>query len=448
MGQIRRVGDELQLGRAKVIENAGVKFGPAQLQPGVTHRHAWGLMYASFVTIGLATGIAVLTPYVLTTNLGIGQGDQGKALGTLAVVQELALLVAFALFGALADKVGRRAVYVLGMGLLTIAYAAFAYGSTMVELAMYRVIFAFGIGAATGMLATVISDYAVVNDRGKMTALCGFLNGLGVVVVAIFLGKLPAYFVGTGQTEIAAGRSAMAAVAGVALVSGIILWLLLKPGVPPATNSKQSIGQLLREGVNAARGNRRIALSYCAAFVARGDIAIVGLFTIAWGNQAAIASGLTASEAVSKGSVPFIIAQSAALMWPAVIAVPLDRMDRMMALGLTMLLGFVGYCALFFVGDPLGDAAIPFFMLLGIGQISAFLGAQTIIGKEAPEAVRGSVIGLFNFCGAFGILILTGIGGWLFDHVGPWAPFFLVGLLNGVIALMCWAQYRSERAVA
>lgn len=434
-------------GQGMTSDSAATKFGPAQLQPGVTHRHAWGLMYASFVTIGLATGIAVLTPYVLTTNLGIGQGEQGKALGTLAVVQELALLVAFALFGALADKIGRRAVYAIGLVLLTVAYGAFAYGSSMAELALYRIIFAFGIGAATGMLATVISDYAVVEDRGKLTALCGFLNGLGVVVVAIFLGRLPTYFVGLGQSEVEAGRSAMAVVAGVALVSALILWLLLKPGVPPATDSKKSVGELLREGVQAARANRRIALSYCAAFVARGDIAIVGLFTIAWGNQAAIASGLSASEAVTKGSLPFIIAQSAALLWPAVIAVPLDRMDRMKALGLTMLLGFAGYCALALVDDPLSGAAIPFFMLLGIGQISAFLGAQTIIGKEAPEAVRGSVIGLFNFCGAFGILVLTGIGGWLFDHVAPWAPFFLVGVLNGGIALMCWLQYRSERAV-
>jgi MFS family permease len=96
----------------------------------------------------------------------------------------------------------------------------------------------------------------------------------------------------------------------------------------------------------------------------------------------------------------------------------------------------------------LAGGAIPFFMMLGIGQISAFLGAQTIIGKEAPEAVRGSVIGLFNFCGAFGILVLTGIGGWLFDHVAPWAPFFLVGILNGVIALMCWLQFKSEARTA
>jgi MFS family permease len=292
-----------------------VKFGPARLQGGVTKRHGWGLMYASFVSIGLATAIAVLTPYVLTTNLGIGEGAQGKALGTLAVVQELALLVAFALFGALADKIGRRAVYIIGMVLLTAAYAIFAYGTSLTELAVYRVIFAFGIGAVTGMLATVISDYGVEEDRGKLTALCGFLNGLGVVVVVIFLARLPKYFVGIGQSEVEAGRSAMAVVAGVALVSALVLWLLLKPGVPPSTDSKKGVGELLREGVQAARENRRIAISYCAAFVARGDLAIVGLFTIAWGNQAAIAAGMTASEAVAKGSLPFIIAQSLPCRW-------------------------------------------------------------------------------------------------------------------------------------
>jgi MFS family permease len=363
-------------------------------------------------------------------------------------VQELALLIAFALFGALADKVGRRAVYVLGMILLTAAYGLYAWGESLTMLAVFRVIFAFGIGAATGMLATVISDYAVIRDRGKLTALCGFLNGLGVVVVAVFLGKLPNFFVGLGQDPVTAGRSALGVVAAVAFVSAFVLWLTLKPGLPPAAESKKPILALLGEGIAAAKQNRRIAVAYCAAFVARGDIAIVGLFAVAWGNTAAVADGYTASEAASKGALPFIIAQSAALLWPAIIAVPLDKMVQMKALGLSMLLGMVGYCALVLVKDPLLPAAIPLFMLLGIGQISAFLGAQTVIGKEAPEAVRGSVIGLFNLSGAIGILILTGIGGWLFDHVGPWSPFFVVGLLNGAVALLCWVQLRSEQRAA
>lgn len=424
----------------------GVRFGPAILQQGVRKLHAWGLMYASFVTIGLATGIAVLTPYVLTTNLGIGQAAQGTALGTLAIAQELALLLGFALFGALADKFGRRVVYALGMALLAVAYGAYAYGDTMAELLFYRVIYAFGIGAATGMFATIISDYAVENDRGKLTALCGFLNGLGVVVAAIFLGKLPAYFAARGASPMAAGQDALGIVAAVAGVSALVLWLTLKPGVPASVDSKKPLRQLLSEGVAAARGNRRIAISYCAAFVARGDIAIVGLFAIAWGNQAAIADGVSAAEAASKGNIPFVIAQSTALLWPAVIAVPLDRMARMKALALCMGLGMIGYCALVLVGDPLQPLAIPFFVLLGVGQISAFLGAQTVIGKEAPEAVRASVIGVFNFFGALGILVLTGIGGVLYDRVGPWAPFFLVGLLNGAVALLAWREQRRENA--
>ncbi len=423
----------------------GIKLGPVRLEPGVQRRHGFSLFYGAFVSIGLATGLAVLTPYVLLANLGLGAGAQGKALGTLAVAQELALLIAYALFGALADKIGRRAVYLIGMVLLTIAYGLFAYGDTLAMLAGFRVIFAFGIGAVTGMLATVIADYAVKQDRGKLTALCGILNGLGVVIVAIFLGRLPAMFVGMGQDEVAAGQSALGVMALVALVSGIILYTTLKPGVPAATDFKKPLGTLLAEGVAAARTNPRIGLAYAAAFVARGDLAIVGLFAVAWGNQAAVAAGFTASDAAAKGILPFVIAQSAALFWPAVIAVPLDRMARMKVLALTMGLGFVGYCTLVLVDDPLAPMAIPFFILLGIGQISAFLGAQTIIGKEAPEAVRGSVIGLFNLSGAFGILVLSGVGGWLFDQVGPWAPFFLVGLLNGAIALMALARLASER---
>jgi MFS family permease len=425
------------------LEN--VKFGPVRLEPGIKRRHGFSLFYAAFVSIGLATGLAILTPYVLTTNLGLGEGQQGKALGTLAVVQELTLLVSFALFGALADKIGRRTVYLLGLLLVGTAYALFAYGDTLVMLAVFRMIYAFGIGAVTGMLATVIADYGVKSDRGKLTAICGILNGLGVVIVAIFLGRLPAYFVSIGQDEVAAGRSALGVVAIVAIVSGAILFMTLKPGVPAATDAKKSLPKLLGEGIAAARENPRIAISYAAAFVARGDLAIVGLFSVAWGNQAAIAAGLSASEAASKGALPFIIAQSAALLWPAIIAVPLDRMARMKVLALTMGLGFVGYCALILVEDPLAPASIGFFLLLGVGQISAFLGAQTIIGKEAPEAVRGSVIGLFNLSGAVGILVLSAVGGWLFDQIGPWAPFFLVGLLNGFIAVLALVRLFSEK---
>lgn len=432
------------------MQNSRAKFGPVKLEAGTSSANVWALMYVAFVTIGLVTGMAAMTPYVLTANLGIAESAQGRALGSLALWQEITLIFAYGPIGLLADRIGRKSVYAAGFLTLAIGYAIYPFARSITELSLARVVYSLGIGAMTGMLATVIADYSVEADRGKMTAICGFLNGLGVVLVALFIGKLPAIFVARGASDIVAGQQTMLVAAACCIVSALVAWWFLRPGVPEATARKPRRPALvtLREGFLVARDNRRIALSYVSGFVARGDLAIVGLFAIAWGKQAAVADGLSTSAALSAGLVPFIVAQSAALMWPAVIAVPLDRLPRMTALGWCMLLGLVGYCSLIFVDDPLEAAALPFFALLGIAQISAFLAAQTIIGKEAPEDMRGSVIGVFNFCGAVGILILSVIGGWLFDRVGPWAPFFLVGLLNGAVAVGAFWIKRQEDAMA
>jgi cyanate permease len=239
--------------------------------------------------------------------------------------------------------------------------------------------------------------------------------------------------------------------AGISLVSAGVLFLGLKGGVPQrgAATTKKPMLTLLSEGFGLARRNNRIALSYVSAFVARGDLAIVGLFAIAWGKQAAIAAGMSNAEALKAGLVPFIVAQSVALVWPGVIAIPLDRLKRMTVLALCMGLGAIGYCCLIFVKDPLAAISLPLFALLGVGQISAFLGAQTVIAKEAPEDMRGSVIGAFNFCGAVGILVLSLLGGYLFDAHGPWSTFFMVGILNGLVALAAvWLGQKETKDVA
>jgi sugar phosphate permease len=80
--------------------------------------------------------------------------------------------------------------------------------------------------------------------------------------------------------------------------------------------------------------------------------------------------------------------------------------------------------------DPLSSYGPIFFILLGIGQISVYLGGQSLIGQEAPAGQRGSVLGAFNVAGAIGILLITPVGGYLFDRVDPRAPFIVVGVIN------------------
>jgi MFS family permease len=53
-----------------------------------------------------------------------------------------------------------------------------------------------------------------------------------------------------------------------------------------------------------------------------------------------------------------------------------------------------------------------------------------LIGQEAPANKRGSVLGAFNISGAIGILLITAVGGRLFDAIDPRAPFVVVGSIN------------------
>ncbi|QMW22434.1 MFS transporter [Sandaracinobacteroides saxicola] len=408
------------------------KFGPVMPEDGVSRLNMWTLMAAAFATIGLVTGMAVLTPYLLTQTLGLPEAAQGRALGQLTIVNEIVLIAAYGPLGVLADRYGRRVIYAAGFLAMAIAYALFPHMDSLTSFSAVRALYALGIGAATGMYGTLLADYAVERDRGKLAAIGGILNGLGVVMIALLLGRLPALFVARGSdpyvaAELTTGIAALLC-AGVALM----LWLGLKRGTPAAA-ARLPFRETLRRGLAAGRAEPDIVLAYAAAFVARGDLAIVGIFTVAWGKMAAVQAGMAPADALKAGQLPFIIAQSAALLAPLALIFVLDRVQRTRMLAITMGLGALGYLGMGFVDAPLEPAAIPFFAALGVGQIAAVLGAQTLIGKAAPEGERGAVIGLFNFFGAVGILIIGGVGGWAFDHYGPASPFIIVGVLNAVV---------------
>jgi len=413
----------------------GHRFGFIGLEPGVLPRHVWVLLYAAFVSIGLATFDAFATPYVLSENVGIPITEQGGVVGRLNVYTEIVLLMVFAPFGVLSDRIGRRAVYAFGFCCLGLGYALFPYASTVTELAGIRVVYSLGLGAVTGMLATLLGDYAIPEHRGRMVGMTGVLNGLGVVTSAIFLARLPKVFVSMGYDDFTAGQYTLLIVAGLCVLSACVVGFGLKGSTAVAAADRPTVRELFRSGYSAAVQNPRIAVAYASAFVARGDLVVVGTFLVLWGKVAAVESGMGTAAAIDAGRIPFIVAQSAALLWAIVAIFLIDRFHRMTALAGCMGLASFAYLMLIFVDNPLDRANVPFFLLLGIGQISAFLGSTTLIGKEAPAAQRGSVIGMFSVAGALGILITSGVGGQVFDAIDPRAPFILLGIMNFVVLL-------------
>ena len=405
------------------------KLGPLQLAPDILPRHAWAFLGTAFLSIGLMTFIAVGQTYVLNVNLGVAESEQGGITGRLIAATEVVALLLFIPAGILVDRISRRAVYAAGFLLLAATYVVYPYSSSLWELYLYRcTLYTFGFVAVTAALSTVLVDYPAESSRGKLVAFVGFLCGLGVAMIQGF-GALPETFAEMGYDDVEAGRLTHFVIAGTCVLAALLAWLGLKPGIPVQRHQRPTVQALFKSGFSEAR-NPRVALAYSAAFIARGDQAVNAFFLILWGTLAGKAAGLSPPDAVKAGTIMFVLAQVAALIWAPILGPLLDRLDRVTALAICMVLAAIGNLSLLLLDDPLASYGIVFWILLGIGQVSVFLSAQSLIGQEAPANRRGSVLGAFNISGAVGILLITLGGGELFDAVDPRAPFVVVGSIN------------------
>ena len=63
------------------------------------------------------------------------------------------------------------------------------------------------------------------------------------------------------------------------------------------------------------------------------------------------------------------------------------------------------------------------------------LSMEVLFMKNMPGEVRGTMNGILHFFGCAGVMIFTQAGGYLFDNVGPSAPFALVGTCDGLLGL-------------
>ena len=420
----------------KNADSEGINVGFLWMVPGITRGNLYAFLYTAFSTIGLLTFISVATTLVLNTHLKIPTDQQGTISGQLVFWTEITQILLFGVVGVMADRLGRSHLLAIGMVVMGLAYLFYPFAESITELTFYRVLYAVGLGTATGMLATITTDYPQDRSRGKLVAVGGIFNGMGVILVIALVGAMPIMLVKAGYDEITASYYTHFMAFGLCLIGAVVAWFGLKRGVPVRREEALPWAKLAVSGLKEAK-NPRIALAYAAAFVARGDLVILGTFSILWGATAAIDQGMDPAEAVSKGRLIFVIASSAAMLWIPVMAPFMDRCNRVTTMLICMLLGSVGYMSVWFVDDPLNLAtAWPFFALLGIGQISTFLGAQTLIGQEAPRSHRGAVVGIFNTSGAIGILVSSLLGGYLFDKIAPAAPFVLIGVMNLMVAFL------------
>ena len=87
------------------------------------------------------------------------------------------------------------------------------------------------------------------------------------------------------------------------------------------------------------------------------------------------------------------------------------------------------------IEDPREVNSFIICVLLVITSVVQFLSVEVMFMRNMNGSIRGTMTGIAFFFGSVGTTTFVMVGGILFDKVGPWAPFMLVGATDGIIII-------------
>ena len=415
------------------IENTQ-RLGPILLAPGIRRSHVITKMYAAFIMVAMLAGISFLQGYLLTEHLHIPRGEQGTVSGNIMFWTEIVALCFFSPFGILADRIGRRPVYVFGILMIGLGYGLSPYATSVTELLIYRSISAVGVAAAAGMMATLTNDYPHEKSRGLLIGVTSMTNILGTIFMAGLVARIPSFLIDRGFDPVTGGKAMFLFSAGLCVVTAVVARFGLKGGTAVARQERAGVNVLVTSGLRAAL-NPRIALSYAGAFASRSDLVIKGLFLALWAIHDGAQRDMSPAEAMARFGGMIIIMQGVSLAAAPIFGWFMDQVNRVTATIVALIFATLGYLSMGIITSPLDFAMAPFFIVLAFGSSFMLKASLALVGQEARPKERASVIAVNGMFGALGVLILTILGGRLFDTWGPWAPFVLAGAFQGVLLI-------------
>ncbi len=414
-------------------DSGAVRVLGIELAAGVSRGNLYTYFAVALISSAYAGAMAMLQPGLVQV-MGIAPDQQGAVTGMLSALQEVVLITLMGPFGVLADRIGRRGVYAMGLALTGIGFLAYPFATSVSELVVYRLIVAVGGAAMVGMMVTVIADYACDKDRGKANGYQGFIATIGAFVPPA-IASLPRVFTEDGMSELAAQQATFGVTGALGILGVALCFIGLSPTVGKViSTAHEPLVESLKKGLAAAK-DTGVALSYAAAFISRGDLAVTGAFMGLWLVQHGTQKlGMQPSQAMAELAVPAVLATVGGAMVGAIgMGFIADKIKRGTAVTLAAGLAAVVYSAVGFIDDPTETWVFALLGVMGVAEISAFVSSQALVGQQAPAERRGAVIGFFGVMGAIGILVGSAGGGWLFGAVSPAAPFLLFGVLNSLV---------------
>ena len=426
-------------------EETGSKWGPIRLLSGVSKGNMTACLLGAIFTMLFSSFVPQAQPFILTEILRIPVEQQGQLSGYLGLAQTIVSLVMPGIAGTISDKTGRRLVYAAGFLLSSVGVFLYPLAGSIVALFAFRMVFSAGSNASNTMNNALLGDYVDHSDRGKAFGMIAAAGGIGALITVFVFMRLPSIFQNMGITAAQAGRYTYWIVAGLALVAMLIVGTGLLGKTQSQQEEKRNAMQIARDALQAAAADPGISLAYGVNFVGSGAMSALGTYLTLWMvTYGTTQAGLTSAGALAKAGMIIGISQIMGLVAAPVFGILSDKLGRFKAVILSTSLTAVVFAVTLLISNPLGGGMIALGLFLGFTQISSVITGGALIGKQAPEAVRGSVMGFYGFCGALGIMLTFLLGGWLFDRWTYQGPFILIAVLSAVVAIWGLIVNRKE----
>lgn len=403
----------------------------------------WNALYmiaaVAMVFMTLATAIQ---PLFLRNVLGIAFDRAGAINANVQVVTEVLALAVMGYLGFLSDRFGR--VPIMTGGFLVgaiggfLAPFSFQFGALLGigGVAFYylaRIVMSMGTSAVWPQLATLAGDFTDYDDRARRMSNAAFMMAFGSTLVFAVLMQIPKH---TGIVAM------MVFNAAIGVVGAALAWRLLSDVAPKQADHampwRRIRDLLVREP--------RLRVAFVAGLFSRSDIILVGLFYMLWTIYFADLVGKSQVEAAAHAGkvigIMGLLVMATILVWGKVV----HRFGRVNAIIAGMAISGSGFLLMGFAVNPFDWYVYVPVVLIALGQAGALLAPEVLAFDLTPEDMRGSMMGALNIVGGIGLVLVLQIGGYLFDTVGPYAPFVFTGIGNLLVLIYTLCEVRFNAA--
>ncbi|WP_200808517.1 MFS transporter [Tistlia consotensis] len=355
---------------------------------GVFSVRLLGLFMIYPVFAAYARNLSGATPFLI----GLALGAYGLSQGLLQIP-----------FGLLSDRVGRKTMIVIGLGLFALGSAVAALSTSIEGVLIGRVL--QGTGAVGSVILALVADLTREESRTRAMALVGITIGFSFMV-ALVVGPILSGLVGVpGIFWLMVGLAAL----GVA----IVLWAVPTPRRVQAHRDAETVPALL---LSVLRNRDLLRLDF-------GIFALHAILTSSFLVVPHLLRGSLALPAERQwvAYLPILVV-SVLLMVPAVAFAERQRRMKPVFVGAVALLA-ASQAALLLIapGDPVAVVAAIIAFFAAFNTMEATL--PSLVTKAAPAGAKGTATGVYSSAQFVGIFVGGAGGGWAHQAAGAEGVF-------------------------